>query len=367
MEWWKTTIGKLVEVYVRPRNIGVSMLRAGIYLMAVLVGGFGISIVFSDKASDTGFSFSWGNGLGPVAFYTAFAIATFIIIIGVIISKRHAALELTEKQISRVIVVELRGLIDTSDSPLIKAVPTKIAGRRESCLIDIRRLVAGSWPNISEALQELSHVQRQIRHIAAGSSREHITVVAGGVMQVSLLFYAGVLLDDEGRVMVFEWERANGKWEELNQPDSGRRFSIVGLEEVDAESPDVVVAVSASYQVDSVGIANTFPHIPVVHLRLPDPRPNTLMSGQMQDELARQFTTLMGELANKSVGTVHLILAAPASLCIRLGRAYDRRNMPNINCYQRERDQIPAYPWYVRIDASNPAQFERTPAPVIAQ
>jgi hypothetical protein len=365
MDWWKKNIGKLVDFYVRPRSVGLLIFRSSASVWLLLAGGGGISWIFRYQSSDSEYSISWGGGVGVYAFWALFVAAGLTAIVGLVMAKRQADHELTEKQVSRTLVVELRGLVDTSDSPLIKAVPSKILGRRESCLVDIRRLVAGSASNIPEALQELSLLQRQIRLALAGTSREHITVVAGGVMQVSLLFYAGVLLDDEGRVVLFEWERVSGNWQELNHPDSGMRFAITGLDEVNVQSPDVVVAISASYQVDSAGIEQTFPNIPVVHLRLSDPKPNSLMSELTQGELTRQFTNLMAELANRSVGTAHLILAAPATLCLRLGQAYDRRNMPNVNCYQREREQTPPYPWYVRMDSTNPAHFERTLAPVI--
>lgn len=360
----KSLIGKLVDFYVRPRHISAHIFRASISLLGVLALGGGFSLIYKDRNSNQELAFSWGDGPGEFAFWALFFVATVSTFFSLLMALRRSELELKELQVSRVLAIELRGLVDTADSPLIRAIPAKTAGRRESCLVDVRRLVMGPTPNIPEALNELAQLRRHIRLIAAGTSREHLTIVAGGVMQVSLLFYAGVLLDDEGRVQLMEWERAAGHWRELDEQDNEERFSISGLDKVQSLSPDVVVAVSASYLADLAGIAQTFPEMPVVHARLPDPKPNTLLSESMQKELTRQFTSIMAELANRSVGIVHLILAAPATLCIRLGQAYDPRNMPTLKCYQRERDQTPPYPWHISIEGDKPVQFEQTSKPV---
>ncbi|WP_336579292.1 SAVED domain-containing protein [Alcaligenes sp. CHO6] len=367
MIWVKELIDKLVNFYVRPRNIGVRIIRTSFSLLAVLAASGGISVVIRSLDSSSELSLSWGDGPGAIAFWVLLVVALIGVAFGFWLAKRHDDYDLNVKQVSRVFVVELRGLVDTTDSPLINAVPVELVGRRESCLVDIRRLVAGKVPNIQEALSELLQLQRQLRLVRTGTSREHVTVVVGGVMQVSLLFYAGVLLDDEGKVLLFEWERAGKKWMELSQPDDGGRFDIVGLDELAVHSSDVVVAVSATYFVDLVGIAQTFPSMPIVHLQLSDPKPNRLWSEATQVELARQFTDLMAELANRSVRTVHLILAASPTLCIRFGQAYDHRNMPYVNCYQRERDQVPPYPWSVRLEGNEPGKFEKTSSSVVCQ
>lgn len=360
----KSLIGKLVDFYVRPRHISAHIFRASISLLAALVLGGGFSLAYKDGDSNQEFALSWGDGPGAVAFWALFSVATISTLASLLMALRRSAHELKELQLSRVLVIELRGLVDTADSPLVKAIPARIVGRRESCLVDVRRLVMGPAPNILEALNELVQLRRQIRLMTAGISREHLAVVAGGVMQVSLLFYAGVLLDDEGRVQLMEWERTTGIWKELDEQDSGERFSISGLTEVEFQCPDIVVAVSASYLADLAGIAQTFPDMPVVQLRLHDPKPNTLLSGTMQEALTRQFTDVMAELANRSVGRVHLILAAPATLCVRFGQAYDPRNMPTLKCYQREKDQTPPYPWNIEVDANKPARFEQTSQPI---
>ena len=193
--------------------------------------------------------------------------------------------------------------------------------------------------------------------------KANVTVVAGGVMQVPLQFYAGTLIDDEGAVQLYDWERTEKRWKALSETDDEGRFTVAGVDTIGG-APEVVLAVSASYRVALDDIAATFPDYPLVHLSLPNPTPNTLWSEANQAALTQQFLQTLAALANCGAETVHLILAAPASLSIRLGMAYDGRNMPQLRCYQREADQSPPYPWSIRMpQGQRPVEYILTPAP----
>uniref|UniRef100_UPI0004634A98 SAVED domain-containing protein n=1 Tax=Pseudomonas syringae TaxID=317 RepID=UPI0004634A98 len=255
----------------------------------------------------------------------------------------------------RIAVLELRGLVDTSDTPLINAVPAKYRGRKEDCLVDLRSLLASKTPDVQGAIVELAHIPRQLRRVRGDSTRGNVQVVAGGVMQVPLLFYTGVLLDDEGQVALMDWERVDSTWAELGEVDSGQRFSIDGLEKVVTGGP-VVLAISASYIVEFSDIAKTFPSLPLVHLARPNPKVNKLWSEDEQKELARQFLDVLCSLKSANVTMVHLVLAAPTTLAIRFGKHYDVRNMPPIRCYHWERNQSPPYPWCVEMPTDSSSQ-----------
>lgn len=63
---------------------------------------------------------------------------------------------------------------------------------------------------------------------AATPPRENVTVVVGGIMQVPLQFYAGALIDDEGAVQLFDWERNEKRWKALTESDDKSRFAVTG-------------------------------------------------------------------------------------------------------------------------------------------
>lgn len=181
-------------------------------------------------------------------------------------------------------------------------------------------------------------------------------------MQVPFLFAAGMLLDDEGAIFSMDWDRQGSRWRELDEPDDGERFEVKGVESLPEHSPRILVAISASYVVDRRAISETFSGLPMVTLSLPDPRPNVLWSAEKQAALSQQFLELMAMLTNRAVARVDLVLAAPASLALRLGRAYDLRNMSSVYCYQYQKDHVPPYPWSVNASLGEPLSLNYTPS-----
>lgn len=346
--WLKRLIEQLVAFLLRPRHLGVALLTASsTVLVAVGNSGFDVEVKGFAGIFDA-LKFSTGQGLTGhlLSLVTYLACLTWLIGLGMVVASFRR--EWRESDAKRLLVVELRGLVDTSDRPLLDSLSRRVPGRRIDCHIDVRQLVSAKPPQVQEALNELGHIRRSLRQHRGNTSRANVTVVAGGVMQVPLLFYAGTLMDDEGAVQLFDWERNEKRWKTLDESDDGSRFAVTGLNAVGG-APEVVLAVSASYEVAFKNIAATFPGLPIVHLARPNPLPNALWSNENQAALTQQFLQTLAELANRGVETVHLVLAASSSLSIRFGMAYDGRNMPQLRCYQHQTGQNPPYPWSVRM------------------
>lgn len=344
LAWFKAQVTKLVDFFVRPRNVGLAFIRSGIAVVGVACAG-GIAVKLHWGADS--FGLSTGEGVPAIAFWVLLAIGLFLIILGAAIAWKIHSNEQRLAETSRVLVVELRGLVDTSDHPLVQGVPKRLIGQQLDLLVDLRDLLKGKEPNVDEALARLKVLQTRIRQERGDTSRQHVTTVVGGVMQVPLLLFVGVLLDDEGLLLQLDWERFEQRWRELDADDGGHRFEVTGLGDVKGEQ--AVLAVSATYAADEAGITATFNGMSVVWMRLPDPKPNTLWSEAQQAALAEQFVGVLTDLANRGVKLVHLVLAASPSLAVRLGRHYDIRNHPHLVCYQWERNQTPAYPWGVQM------------------
>jgi hypothetical protein len=364
--WAMGLISQLVAWHTRKRSLGIALLSISSVVFVALLSG-GISIEAAGVAGIVkAFKFSTDGGLpGNLQSVLVYGLAgTWLIGLALVLDSHFR--DARDADINRVVVVEMRGLVDTSDHPLIKSVPPGLVGQRVDSLVDVRMLLSGSVPNINEALQEIGQVRRAVRLARGGTSRSHVRILAGGVMQVPLLFYAGTLFDDEGKVALMDWERTSGRWCELKDSDDGSRFDLQGMDTL-VPASDVVVAVSASYRTSLSDIAVTFPRMPLVHLALAEPVPNTLWSEQKQAALTQQFIGTMATLDGRGVRTVHLILAASSTLSIRLGMAYDHRNMPDLRCYQRERDHIPPYPWSIQMPTeTRPVRYLETPNPAVA-
>lgn len=342
----------LVHWVIRRRHPGRIMVGAGVTLVVTsLTGGWTFGVRGSSGAFHLAGFASTSDGLPKALLIVVLFSGLLLAVAGVILmlldwrSTRKAA------ERAAIVVVELRGLVDTSDSSLLNSVPRGLIGQRLDALIDVReQATAGA---IRQAMQKIVAVPDLIRRLRGSRPRSDVKVVVGGILQVPLLFLTGVMLDDEGRVVPFDWDRVTEAWKSLDEPDDGERFEISGLDELPNGSHHVVLAVSASYLTDASAIKDSFGEVPVVSLSLANPLPGSLWSGAKQDALAAQFTAAVATLGNKGVRRISMVLAASSTLSLRLGRAYDRRNMPEIACYQYERKLKPAYPWSVLIGPSD--------------
>lgn len=364
MRWLIGLVNRWVDWVFRKRNVGLGITVACCSVLAgVVSGNITVEAIGVLGVMDT-FKFSTGGGeVGLVQSAIAWVMLAGAVI-GIAVTIHAYRKEAKEADAKRVVVVELRGLVDTSDHPLIKAVPKSMVGQKVDALVDVRQLLSGISPNVPAALLELAHIQRHVRQVRGDTARADVQVVVGGIMPVPLLFYTGVLLDDEGHAVLMDWERTGKLWKPLADPDDGTRFLISGVESA-FNTREVVLAVSASYLVDMTDVQATFPGLPLVHMERQRLAVNSSWSEENQRELTQQFLQLLGALANQGVELVHLVLAAPASLSLRFGMAYDVRNMPSLRCYQWNRGQKPPYEWSVEMPTSHhaPASYVSTPIP----
>lgn len=360
--WLKEIIESAVRHWVRPRHLGILLLSFSTTILVALGSGFNFKAKGGAGLVEM-VEFSTADGLtgNLLAAVVVVMCVTWVVGLGMVIWSFVG--DERERDARRVLVVELRGLVDTSDRPLLGSVPRTVPGRRLDCLVNVRPYLSGRAPQVEEALKEMQHIQRELRQKRGDTSRANVTVVAGGVMQVPLQFYAGTLLDDEGAVQLYEWERTQGGWKALTEADDDGRFAVNGLDGLTGAS-EVVLAVSASYKASIPDIRATFPGLPVVHMALENPLPNALWSEAKQAALTQQFLQTLAALGNLGVKTIHLVLVAPATLSIRFGKAYDHRNMPELRCYQYESKQFPPYPWSVRMPQdTKPVEYLVTPTP----
>jgi hypothetical protein len=191
-----------------------------------------------------------------------------------------------------------------------------------------------------------------IHQSLAGRDRRDLTVIAGGMAAVPFAFLMGVLLYDEDRVTLLDWDRAQECWRSLDEPDDGERLVQTGLETI-GNASEVVVAVAVSYPEDRAAIAHRFPGVPVIRLGLPAPAIDHHWSAQKQAAWAQQFFDVARALCATNVRQVHLVLVAPTSVVISFGRSYDKRNLPALTVYQYENGSPATYPWGVTMPVAN--------------
>lgn len=277
-------------------------------------------------------------------------IALLMIGVGIAIAIARFVSDAKARSKKRVIVVEARGLRDDDGSPLAETVAKHHRGKITPILLDLRNRMDGKVIQPESALDDIAAAHRSVLQHGNDGERADLTTVYGGLTSVPYTFLTGVLLDDEGNVVTYDWDRTQEFWRRIEGEDDNVTFTVEGLDSL-SDSSEVVVALSYSYPITDDDLDTTF-KLPVVRLTLEKMSSDAHWSQKKQNRLAQQFLEIAKQLSGKGVKRVHLVVAAPNSVVFMFGRRYDKRNLPEIIVYQYQRGEKPAYPWGVVMPVS---------------
>jgi hypothetical protein len=335
----------LIEYVFRRRSAGASLIKTGVPLYALVLVSLTIGVTIPTENGP--FVFSWDTSGGSAALsWGVFIVATAIVATGLMLVIRDYRRENREK----VIVIEARGLRDSQGEPLDRAVPISLRGRRDPMIVDVRQgLTDGQIVKPERALQRLAGLPDDIARRTQGLDRSDISFVLGGLAPVPLLFLLGVIVDDEHRTLFMDWDRDRRIWRPLDDDDDGREFDVTGLGAVATGTRRAALCVSASYDVLDDDVRLVEASAPIVRMDLQDRSTASHWSEAKQQRLTRQFRETVMSLARLGITEISLFLAAPASLSLRLGCAYDKRNLPSVTVNQFERSDPKKFPWAVRM------------------
>jgi len=272
-----------------------------------------------------------------------FMICATVIVAALVSIVVDSFLNAKDRSKKRVIVIEARGLRDDDGSPLHKIPFGKAKGQVIPILLDLRNRLDGKVIKPERALEEISAVHRSVLQYQKGMDRTDMTTIYGGLTSVPYTFLTGVLLDDEGEIITYDWDRTLEAWRSLDGEDDGLAFQLSGIDEI-SSATEVVIALAFSYPVNDEDLESTFPY-PVVRLSLNGMSSDAHWSQSKQNRLAQQFLEAVKHLSALGVQRIHLVMAAPNSAVFSFGRRYDKRNLPELVVYQFERGRDQAYPW----------------------
>lgn len=247
------------------------------------------------------------------------------------------------------IIIELRGLSATLNQSLKSSISTTMTGQVDDILVEIgRHVTAGTPSELEKALDKVNNIHTRIETAIAGKDPGDISIHAGTVAPTPFQFLFGVILDDEFSPNVWEYERLKNEWQTLDQNDP----SIVVNELIDplisSQDTEVVVSVAATFAILDSTISNTWPNLKVAKIENPTATPNSIWTEADQILIVESFLRIMALLKNRGVKKIHLALAASPSICLRLGRHFDQRNLPEVTVYQFDRS-LDRYTWGVEI------------------
>ena len=352
----------------RRRSSAMRMIAFGVACLALAFGGgFALSGSFPLRNGRVDFNFGSSGGTPALLLYIAAIVGVSLILAGLVAYGYQSRLNRKRLGRKKVIVVEARGLRDTTGSPLSESVPPKLAGQQQDVLLDFRQRVKdGEIVAPEAALEHFTSLPTDLRRRENGSDRRDISWVYGGLAPVPFTFLTGVLFDDETSVHILDWDRHASRWRELGDADDGKRFAVTGLDNVGEDASEVALAVSVSYRVDLDGVRTKIGEIPIVSMDLADGSPDCHWSEEKQCALGEQFLRTAVILGNRAVKRIHLFLAAQNSVVFRFGKLYDKRNLPEVVVYQYQRAATSNFPWGVLMPVcgvDKPAVLRSSEAP----
>ncbi len=342
-QFFYTVTTRLLEWLTRPRSVGIALLRHGGILASA---GLGTDYAFqiARKSNNDEWSFSFGMGQGIPVWLTLVVIGIGIALMvlgGLILWTDHR-----RERRRRLIVIEMRGLHASPDSPAVDKVVPTFRGDRRHLLIDFRPQGLDGRVDPTYLLERVTSIRAALHTLVDGADKRDVQVAIGGLAAVPALFLAGMLIDDESHVHLYDWDRSAKCWRALDGADDSVRFlPPEGMPPVGAVE-EAILVVEASYAVNQADVTTFFASsLPVVRLRVETPLADRFWSEQKQAALETQFRDAVQQLSAAGVRRLHLIVAAPASLSIRLGMCYDRRLLPDVVVYQFEKGMPKPYPW----------------------
>lgn len=328
----------------RRRSLGYALVRLGFVLLSALLVGLTVGLRIPTENGPLVFDWSTSGGTSE-----AISWAIAIVAIGLVGSGlRLIRLESLRQERAKVVVIEARGLRDWHGEALAESIPSHITGRRDALVLNFRQgLIDGEIVDPSVPLNRLASLPHDIATRTDGLDRKDISFVVGGLAPVPLLFLLGLLVDDEGATQFMDWDRHARMWRVLDAADDGNRFIISGVDEVEQGTNRIALCISASYDVLDADVATVEPAVPIIRMDLDGRGTDAHWSEDKQRALGLQFLDLAILLAARGVKEIALFVAAPASLALRLGALYDKRNLPSLQVNQYERANSIVYPWAV--------------------
>jgi hypothetical protein len=341
-------ITRIAEIVFIRRSRGLALLGIGLTIwLAILASDFDFSLKGQLGTGQFGLGLASGGTPIEALTWTAAILAIGLVLLGIWFLWQEYTADVRKK----VVVIEARGLRDWNGSPLAEAVPKSIVGQRTQILLDVSNGLDGARDSQPiTALRRFSSVPVSLGNSMNGLDRREVTLVVGGLAPVPYLFLLGALLDDEGPCVLMDWDRHQKAWRMLDEDDDGVRFEISGLESISQGTTRVAICASVSYETNEAGVKKAEPNVPPIQLKLANKSNTAHFSESKQQALGQQFLDVLIALEGKGVREISLFLAVPASLAIRFGTLYDKRNLPVIEVNQFERG---AFPWAIRVPTSD--------------
>ena len=342
-------ITKFIDWIFRVKQLPSVLFNSGIGFIILAVGA-GFKAQFENQSA---------NGINKFLYESSstdlwLQISVLIIGFGLVITGAYLWIKTKQDENNsdkkkRLIVIEQRGLRNTSDNSLSEFVAKDFKGQVKDITTDIReRIIDGKVTAPDIALDKVKNITTSLQESCNNISSENLSIIHGGLLPVPYTFLTGLLLDDENNIVSYDWDREQESWRKIEGDDDNNRFKC-NLPDSLNNAKEVVLSVSISYKTDMDNIKLSFPNMPIIEMEMENISTQSHWSNDKQSALAIQFLDFVKKLDINGVKKINLVIAGQNSLVFRFGRIYDKRNLPEAVIWQYERTETPAFNWGIEL------------------
>lgn len=264
----------------------------------------------------------------------------------VALSKIHAPAEL---------IAICHQTFQTTANLFHKADPVAAADGFHPVLMDGSMFYADGVLDARGALLLQNGLSRDLNRQLAAYPRATLAYL--GIAHIPLIMHAGAAASTKSGVRLYELNDTTGEFLPLigdAGPDLDATMADMGG---DAASGHAVIRVEVSYNVPLTEVIKTvagdFRHIRV---GIAAPAKGVITHTAHVDELARKFRQALDLIHNENPDTrIHVFIAAPVSVCFRMGQQVSKTIHKSVRCYNYSQRSSPPYHWAVNLVAAENA------------
>lgn len=238
---------------------------------------------------------------------------------------------------------------------------TKTYGRVTSNKIDISRFYEGGVLSKPHDAINTTHVMLEnalAAHTSATGNNKAV-VHYGGTPPVSFGFYAGYLVGNTTKVVLWDYERNTGLWHPLDRGFDDNR-PVISFDEYQKGSNEVALLMSISFDVEIAARACATTES-IITITMPEIQHDNMSSLSKLNDFLIEFRKLLNRLSRDGVERVHIYCAAQASFNFSLGQQITK-NHPSFVVYEYVHNSKEKYPWSLEFNNghSNPYTIQNS-------
>lgn len=186
--------------------------------------------------------------------------------------------------------------------------------------------------------------------IGAITSTPDAPVAYYGIVHIPLQFLAGFQFSTFKMVHFFELERSKGTWRELSATRKGSPLTVeVASTNIDDSVKDVAIRVSVSYLVGEAEVRKVMPaKYADIHIYLPQPHLDAMQSMSDIQTVCKAFRDQIDRTDVRS-RSLHIFYSGPVSLGFALGQQISSTVHGDVNVYNYDLSNVPAYGWSIQM------------------